>query len=119
MKSEEKRDPSLSEFGRLIQQGTNDAGSLEGRVGILRRFFLQEFPSVELRDPKRDFSSEERLALYFISDKKCQHCGKEIKDLEDMHADHRKQWSHGGETSLSNGRALCESCNTSLAQKLA
>jgi hypothetical protein len=119
LKSEEKRDPSLSEFGRLIQQGTNDAGSLENRVGILRRFFLQAFPKVELKDPQRDFSSEERLALYFLSDKKCQICSKEIKDLEDMHADHRKQWSHGGETSLSNGRALCESCNTSLAQRLA
>jgi len=117
-KSEDQRDPSLSEFGRLIQQGTNDGSSIESRVGIMRRYFLQSFPGVSFRDPKRDFSSEERLALYILSDKKCRNCGKEIKDLEDMHADHKKQWSHGGETSLSNGRALCESCNLSIAEHL-
>ena len=35
---EDQRDPSLTEFGRLIQQGTNDIGSLETRVVIMRRF---------------------------------------------------------------------------------
>lgn len=119
LKKEEERDPVLLEFGRLMQQGTNDLGSIRERVSILRRHFLQEHPDIELRDKKREFSEEERLAIFILSGKQCANCSIEFKDISDMHADHRTQWAHGGPTSLSNGRALCENCNKALATGVA
>ena len=56
---EDQRDPSLTEFGRLIQQGTNDIGSLESRVAIMRRFFLRRTPTLSyaIRDGRSRLKS--------------------------------------------------------------
>lgn len=117
-KSEELRDPFLTEYGRLLQQGTNDINSIRNRVSILRRYFLVSYPEVSLRDPKREFTDEERLAIFTMSGKRCANCNKEFSDITEMEADHKSQWAHGGSTSLKNGRALCGNCNKSLAKKV-
>jgi hypothetical protein len=116
-KKEEERDPVLTEFGRLMQQGTNDLNSLMQRVSILRRSFLQEYPDVALRDKKRAYSEEERFAIFVLSGKQCAECKKALKDIDEMEADHQSQWAHGGATTLKNARALCITCNKSLAKK--
>jgi len=113
---EEDRDATLIEFGRLMQQGTNDMGSLKDRVSILTRYFLLEHPDVAVKDPKRLFTDEERMAIWILGGKKCGKCSKEV-ELDEMHADHQIQWSHGGATTLKNGRCLCASCNTGSAKK--
>jgi hypothetical protein len=104
-------DPVLTEFGRLMQQGTNDITSLRERVAILRRYFLLENPDVQVRDAKRSFTAEERAAIWILGKKTCAKCGKALPTVDEMEADHHKQWAHGGITSLQNGRCLCESCN--------
>lgn len=119
LKKEDDRDTNLIEFGRLIQQGTNDLNSLRARVSILRRYFLQEFPDVAVRDKKRAFSEEERIAIWLLSGKQCSKCKVQLKELSDMQADHQRQWAHGGPTTLQNGRALCENCNIAEAGKVA
>lgn len=116
---EDQRDSVLIEFGRLMQQGTNDLGSLEQRVGILRRYYLQEYPDVQIRDPKRSFSEEERLAIWILGGKKCAECNRPLPDPTAMEADHKQQWARGGPTTLENGRSLCEDCNVRLATKIA
>jgi hypothetical protein len=117
-KPEEERDAALLEYGRLMQQGTNDLNSLRSRVSILRRYFLIDFPDTPLRDKKREFTEEERIALYHLSAKKCQKCGCDFGDITEMEADHKQQWAHGGPTSLKNGRALCINCNKSEAKRV-
>jgi len=108
---EDQRDPVLVDFGRLMQQGTNDRSSLQQRVSVLRRYFLEEYPDTALRDPRRAFSQEERLALYTLSHRRCTGCGTDLRELEEMQADHHLRWSHGGPTTLANARALCATCN--------
>jgi Protein of unknown function DUF262/HNH endonuclease len=115
---EDVRDAVLIEFGRLMQQGTNDLNSLRERVSILRRYFLLQHPEVSLRDKKRVFTEEERLAIWILSGKQCAICGRELV-LAEMQADHDKQWAFGGATSLKNSRALCENCNLQESQKVA
>ena len=104
---------------RLMQQGTNDLTSLQNRVSILRRFFLQRHPDVELRDKTRSFTDEERLAIWILGGKQCAMCRTLLPDIDDMLADHHLQWSHGGATNLKNGRSLCANCNQSEAQRVA
>jgi hypothetical protein len=118
LRKEEDRDPVLVEFGRLMQQGTNDLNSLRQRVSILRRYFLQDYPDVEIRDKKRAFTEEERLAIYILAGKQCSECKRPFKDIDEMEADHQLQWAHGGATTLKNARGLCVNCNKSLAKKV-
>jgi hypothetical protein len=118
LREEEKRDSALLEFGRLVQQGTNDINSLKGRVSILTRFFLQDNPEVLILDKKRQFTIEERHAIYYLSGKKCAECKRKFNDITDMEADHIVQWAYGGETNLKNARGLCADCNKKLAQRL-
>jgi 5-methylcytosine-specific restriction endonuclease McrA len=116
---EDQRDSTLIEFGRLMQQGTNDLNSLQQRVSILRRYFLEQFSDVLIKDKTRSFTEEERLVIWVLGGKRCAECGRALGELEDMEADHKVQWAHGGATTLENGRSLCKPCNASLAQKVA
>ena len=116
-KNEDDRDINLLEFGRLMQQGTNDLGGLSERVDILTRYFLLDYPDIQVKDVQRLFNDQERVAIWILGGKKCANCGKEI-ELDEMQADHHTQWAYGGKTSLKNGRCLCGNCNAILAQKV-
>jgi hypothetical protein len=112
-KPEEERDPTLVEFGRLTQQGTNDSGSMTKRAEIMSRYFLLDQPGLKFKDPRRAFTEEARYAIWVRADKKCQNCGTDLARLEDMDADHVNRFVDGGETTLANARCLCVTCNRS------
>ena len=106
------------EFERLMRQG-NDKESLKTRVQIMSRFFLLDYPSTTLRDKKRNFTEEERYAVYVIGGKKCALCGEKFLDFDAFEADHVIQWAHGGKSNLNNAQALCKSCNARKNKKVA
>lgn len=110
-KDEDSRDAELSEYGRLMQQGTNDASSMKARIDILTKRFLRANPDVELKDTKRAFTLEERWVLWQRSNKRCEKCSIDLPTLEDLDGDHIVWHVNGGPTSLENARALCVSCN--------
>jgi len=112
-KDEDKRDAELSEYGRLMQQGTNDAGSMKARVDILTKRFLRSNPQVLLKDPRRAFTTEERWVLWQRAGKRCEECSTSLETLDDMDGDHIVWHVEGGPTSLENARALCVACNRS------
>jgi len=58
---------------------------------------------------KRRFSSRQRLILRLIAGGRCRQCGDPLNS--DFHADHRRAFSRGGPTILTNGQALCSACN--------
>lgn len=62
------------------------------------------------RDPKRYFSSEERIVLLKRAKSKCKICGKHLT-FRTMCGDHVYPWKLGGPTTLKNGQALCKKCN--------
>lgn len=61
------------------------------------------------RDPRRRFTSKERVALYLAADGHCEHCGIELQP--GFHGDHVIAHTHGGTTNVLNGAALCPPCN--------
>lgn len=109
-KNDSDKDPSLIEYGRLSQQGTNDSGSMESRDEIMRRYFLKWNDDVVLKDTKRQFTSEERYVIWVRGNKRCDQCGI-VLNFEDFDADHVERWTDGGSTKLSNARPLCRNCN--------
>lgn len=60
---------------------------------------------------RRSFNSEERLAIYIVAGGRCQNpkCGVVLDD--GWEPDHIIPFSKGGITDVSNGQALCVSCN--------
>jgi len=77
---------------------------------MLKRHFVRSIPTLNLKDRQRSFSQEQRYVIYMNSNKHCKLCEDPIK-MENFHADHIYPWSKGGETSISNGQALCSACN--------
>lgn len=65
----------------------------------------------------RRFSGSERVALYLAAGGRCCKCGRELEP--GWHADHVYPWIAGGPTSVSNGQALCDTCNLRKGSKMA
>ena len=114
---EDQRDPTLDDFGLLMQQGTMKGSSLRQRVAILTRYFLSENSDVTLRDQKRSYTTEERLVIWLLGAQVCAECKRHLADISEMEADHELQWAFGGATTIGNARCLCTDCNLKLARK--
>ncbi|WP_429910701.1 GmrSD restriction endonuclease domain-containing protein [Glycocaulis sp.] len=117
--AEDDRDPRLVEYGRLMQQGTNDVESMRDRARILTRYFLEQNPDVAIKDKTRSFSDDERYVIWIRSGRQCSnaHCQRPLPDIDEMHADHVIPWSSGGATNLENAQALCVNCNLEKGKK--
>jgi hypothetical protein len=109
---DDDRDSTLQHFELLSQQATASRDSLDERLEILTKRFLERNSGVRLKDPRRDFNKAERHAIWVRGLKACAFCGRHL-ELDEMHADHVREYSAGGTTTLENARCLCVSCNTS------
>ena len=96
-----------------LQSKPNDKNSLEWRVNIMTGLFIEKYPDVVCKDPKRSFSNDERFIIFKLSGGKCANCGKIFKNFSDFEADHVISWKKGGPTTIANAQALCQTCNRS------
>lgn len=88
----------------------------EYRFNTLLTYILQEVPEMETKDPKRDFTNEQRQAIYFINEGICQICDEKV-EYKNFHADHISAHSNGGVTKVSNGQVTCMKCNLNKSAK--
>jgi hypothetical protein len=113
---EEERDPQLIEYRRLTSYSTDAEESIRARVEILEKRFFLAVPNIELKDALRDFSHEQRLAIFRRDGGVCQvkiKCDGEKVGWDNWHADHVKAHSLGGKTTVANGQLACVPCNLS------
>lgn len=113
---EDQRDLGLVEYRRLTSQSTDTEESIRGRVETLERSFFSAYPDIEPIDAIRDFSHEQRLAIFRRDKGFCQlkiRCEGARVNWESWHADHKVPHSRGGKTTVSNGQLACPACNTS------
>lgn len=118
---EEDRDPALVEYKRLTSYSTDAEESIRSRLEYLEKLFFSAYPDIELKDPTRAFSFEQRLAIFRRGSGHCQiktHCTGEKLSWGDWHADHIIPYSHGGKTTVTNGQIGCPSCNLSKSNKI-
>lgn len=68
-----------------------------------------------MTEPRR-FSPQERVALYLAADGHCAGCGCVLEP--GWHADHMNPYVAGGPTDVTNGQALCPTCNIKKGDKI-
>jgi 5-methylcytosine-specific restriction endonuclease McrA len=88
----------------------------EYRFNTLLTYLLQEVPELETKDPQRDFTNEQRQAIYFNNEGICQICNTKVEP-KNFHADHIVAHSKGGVTKVSNGQVTCMTCNLTKSSK--
>lgn len=64
---------------------------------------------------RRLFSRHQRFILRLVAGNRCENCHRPLGD--NLHADHKKPFSKGGNTTLKNGAALCPACNLQKGNK--
>jgi 5-methylcytosine-specific restriction endonuclease McrA len=85
---------------------------MQERFNILLRELLAKIPKVQLKDEKRLFDFGQKLAIYYLKNKKkCERCMKEVK-WEDASFHHKIFRSKGGKTTVKNGVLMHKECHT-------
>lgn len=106
--------PEEEQDQRLIRYSNATRGDsleyLEYRQKVLREFILEEMPYLELKDPTRTFTPDQRAVIYRRGKGICAVCAVAVSE-ERFEADHIKPWSKGGRTVIENGQVLCALCN--------
>jgi hypothetical protein len=98
------------EFKSWRSRGATSSKSFIERFRIILGKFLEFYPDIKLKDPKRTFDKGQKFAIYYRDHNVCQECGKELA-FSEAEFDHIKPWSDGGQTIVSNGQLLCQKCN--------
>lgn len=112
--SEVKQDPQLAAYTDAAR--ADGIQHLRYRHEHLRERVIYAIPDLELKDPIRGFSEEQRKAVFWRDKGNCQLCGT-VCDESDFHVDHVKAHSLGGPTKISNAQLLCIPCNLKKSAK--
>ncbi len=113
--SEEEADPEMIVYHEKISHSTDAVDSIERRHEILVRRLFEAVPDIEQKDPVRDFSHEQRLAIFRRDKGICQvrlKCDGAKCEWGRWAADHIKAHSKGGKTVVANGQVSCIECNS-------
>lgn len=109
------------EYRRLTSHTTDSSESIRARLEIAEARFMLANPDLLPLDSKREFTYEQRLAIYRKNNGECQikkHCTGGKIGWDFWHADHIVPYSKGGQTTVANGQVSCGKCNQSKGNEL-
>ena len=113
-KAAEERDSEMVIYHENISRSTDSEESIKKRNEVLMTKFFLEHPDIKQRDDQRQFTFEQRLAIFRRDKGICQltlSCDGVKCDWDNWHADHIRPWSQGGKTTVENGQLACPKCN--------
>ena len=114
--SEDEAESEWVSYKEKISHSTDSEDSIRSRMDFLLRDLLMHYSELSLKDSQRDFTHQQRLAVFRRDSGICQVgllCGGEKVRWDDWHCDHRVPWSQGGKTTVENGQVSCTQCNLS------
>ena len=115
MLSEDEADPEWVQYKEKISHSTDSEDSIRWRMDFMLKDVLLKYPDIRLKDPKREFTHQQRLAVFRRDQGICQvrlRCNGGAKlRWDDWHCDHKTPWSQGGKTSVKNAQVACPDCN--------
>lgn len=115
---DDKFQPDLYEFYEKSVNSPDGEDGIKARHQIITKRFLSYFQNLPLKDKQRDFTEEQKMAIYYLADGKCAgvpgfSCpNKDIKlQFIDCEFDHIKEYDDAGPTIVKNGQLLCIPCH--------
>ena len=112
---EDQRDSEMVAYQNAVGHSSDAIESLDYRNKILAREFFSTFDEILPLDNTREFSNEQKLAIFRRDKSLCQlkiKCaGKKLGWDDDWHIDHKTPFSKGGKTTVVNGQLACAECN--------
>lgn len=115
---EKRRDETwAANFSSALSNAGYAKSRSDERHEIFMSWLLARHPDLQLKDPNRTFTREQKLTIFVRADRRCEwadaagRCEVTFEDFRDLDADHIVRWSEGGPTSVDNGRLLCVSHN--------
>ena len=112
--SEDEAEAGWVSYKEQISHSTDSEDSIRARIDFLLRDLLTKHDGLSLKDDQRNFTPQQRLAVYRRDGGKCQLrlcCKGERVRWDRWHCDHRRPWSAGGKTTVGNGQVDCVACN--------
>lgn len=107
---------------RYTMSCVNSPDSKDGikiRHEILLKKFLLKNHTLELKDPNRNFTIEQKEAIYYLCNQICQgikgfDCPRKGETLpfEECEFDHINEHTDGGFSTVKNGQVLCSKCHS-------
>jgi hypothetical protein len=119
--SEDEADAEWVQYKEKISHSTDAKDSIQWRTDFMLRDFLLTHPNLALKDARRAFAPQQRLAIYRRDGGICQlrlRCEGAKLRWDDWHCDHKKPWTEGGATSVANGQAACAVCNQAKGSRI-
>lgn len=118
-----EEDDEMYGYQQAIIQRTGAVAAQRTRREVLIKDLLASIPDLALLDDQRQFSQEQRYAIYQRASGKCVNPDNNPDCLRDCtwanwHADHIIPYSKGGPTIVENGQLLCPSCNWKKSDKM-
>ena len=107
-------EPEWVSYKEKISHSTDAQDSIRFRLDFLLRDLLAYFPNLSLKDNHRDFTPQQKLAIFRRDQQTCQvglRCDGVKVAWDYWHCDHRVAWSRGGLTTVENGQVSCPECN--------
>jgi len=112
-KSIQTGDQELIDFYFAVTRGTTSRDYIKKRHEIIFKRFWEYVGELIPLDPKRGFTSEERIAVFRKYKGKCNMCNKDLHGKV-WHVHHKKPWIEGGLTTIENAVLVCEECHKKL-----
>ena len=113
--SEDEADPEMVVYHEKTSHSTDALDSIQWRHDFLMRKLFEAVPDIELKDDQREFSREQRLAIFRRDGSICQvclRCDGARCEWDNWAADHLQPHSLGGKTTVANGQVACIACNS-------
>lgn len=111
----DEREVEMIEYQDKTGNSTDSPDSLEYRQKVLRVRLFGAIPDLEPLDEPRNFTDEQRRAIWRRDRGVCQiaqKCkGVKLEWDDPWHSDHKTPWSQGGKTTVENGQVACADCN--------
>lgn len=112
-KAQLSRNQDLTDFRDAISKSTTDMRTIQLRHDIILKRFVSQYDP-PLLDDQRNYTEEQKIAIYRKFKGKCQSCGFNLEYNDpDTHYHHKTMHSKGGKTTIDNGLLLCKKCHLS------
>ncbi len=114
-KSEDEADAEWMSYNAKTSHSTDAIDSVRYRMEFMLRHLLQTHPTLALKDPQRNFTNDQKQAIYRRDGGYCKikmKCDGAKLTWDEWHCDHIIPHSKGGKTTVQNGQSACIACNT-------